>query len=321
MAEVIALALPYFGLILIGYLGGFVFKIPQEGLAWLNAFVVYFALPALIFTLVAETPFEQLSNWPFVLTTTFTTYVAFALAFLVGFLVTRGNIRESTMQGVAGSYSNIGYMGPPLTIAALGAEAAVPAALIFCFDNTMLFTIVPLLMALAGGEQKSALALMLQAARRILLHPFIIATIAGAVAAYFEFRPSGALGDILTSLRGAAAPCALFAMGVTFALRPLQRVPWELPFLLSLKLVIHPALVLIMLSIVGQFDPIWVFTAILMAALPPATNVFVIAQQYNTYVQRASSVVIVGTLVSVVTLTTALYLVKSGLIPSNLFAG
>lgn len=321
MAEVIALALPYFGLILIGYLGGFIFKIPQEGLAWLNAFVVYFALPALIFTLVAETPFEQLSNWPFVLTTTFTTYVAFALAFLVGFLVTRGNIREATMQGVAGSYSNIGYMGPPLTIAALGAEAAVPAALIFCFDNTMLFTIVPLLMALAGGEQKSALALMLQAARRILLHPFIIATIAGAVAAYFEFRPSGALGDILTSLRGAAAPCALFAMGVTFALRPLQRVPWELPFLLSLKLVIHPALVLIMLSIVGQFDPIWVFTAILMAALPPATNVFVIAQQYNTYVQRASSVVIVGTLVSVVTLTTALYLVKSGLIPSNLFAG
>ncbi len=319
MADVIGLALPYFGLILIGYIGGRIFKIPQEGLAWLNTFIVYFALPALIFSLVAQTPFEELGNWPFIATTTFITYTAFALAFAVGFLVTRGNIKEATIQGVAGSYSNIGYMGPPLTIAALGAEAAVPAALIFCFDNTMLFTVVPLLMALAGGEKASALSLIVQALKRIFLHPFIIATIAGAVAAYFEFYPSGAALSIVDSLRGAAAPCALFAMGITFALRPVQRVPPELPFLMLLKLIVHPALVLIALSFVGGFDPIWVYTAVLMAALPPATNVFVIAQQYDTYVQRASSAVVIGTILSVFTLTTALYLIKSGLIPSSLF--
>ncbi|MEO1198803.1 MAG: AEC family transporter [Pseudomonadota bacterium] len=319
MGEVLGLALPYFGLILMGYVGGKIFKIPQEGLAWLNTFIVYFALPALIFSLVAQTPFEQLGNWPFILTTTFTTYTAFAIAFVIGFLATRGNLKESTIQGVAGSYSNIGYMGPPLTIAALGAEAAVPAALIFCFDNTMLFTIVPLLMAVAGGEKASALDLILQAFKRILLHPFIVATIAGAIAAYFEWYPSGAALSILTSLSGAAAPCALFAMGIIFALRPVTRVPAELPFLLILKLIVHPILVLVTLSFIGGFDPIWVFTAILMAALPPATNVFVIAQQYDTYVQRASSVVILGTMASVVTLTAVLFLIKSGYVPTDLF--
>ena len=59
------------------------------------------------------------------------------------------------MQGVAGSYSNIGYMGPPLVLSALGAGASAPVVLIFVCDSLLLFTLVPLLMALAGVERRS----------------------------------------------------------------------------------------------------------------------------------------------------------------------
>ena len=59
------------------------------------------------------------------------------------------------MQGVAGSYSNIGYMGPPLILAALGPAASAPVVLIFVFDNLLLFSLVPLLMAIAGIEKKN----------------------------------------------------------------------------------------------------------------------------------------------------------------------
>ena len=41
-----------------------------------------------------------------------------------------------------------------------------------------------------------------------------------------------------------------------------------------------------------------------MAALPPALNVFVLARQYDAWVEQASGSVLIGTLVSVVTLTT-----------------
>ena len=108
-------------------------------------------------------------------------------------------------------------------------------------------------------------------------------------------------------------------MGVTVALRPLRRVPWELPFLTLIKLVVHPAIVLVTLSVVGNFEPVWVYTAVLMAALPPALNVFVLAQQYNTYVERASSAVLIGTVVSVFTLTAALFLTTTGTLPHDLF--
>ncbi len=53
----------------------------------------------------------------------------------------------------------------------------------------------------------------------------------------------------------------------------------------------------------GRSTPIWVYTAVLMAALPPALNVFIMARQYDIWVAQASGSVLFGTLVSVVTLT------------------
>jgi malonate transporter and related proteins len=319
LAQVLSLAMPFFGLIFLGYIGGKIVRAPQEGLVWLNTFILYFALPALFFRLISRTPFQELAQWSFVLTTTFTTYCVFTIAFVIGYLVSRGDVRVAGIQAALGSYSNIGYMGPGITIAALGPAATVPTALIFCFDSILIFTLVPLMMALGRHDHVSMLAMAGGIARRILLHPFILATAAGVVAAYLEFRPPVVIDSILEHLAAAAAPCALFALGVMVALRPVKRVAWELPFLMLLKLVVHPALVLVALSLMGTFDPVWVYTAVLMAALPPALNVFILAQQNEVYVERASSGILIGTVISVVTLTAALYLVANGLLPTDLF--
>ena len=87
--------------------------------------------------------------------------------------------------------------------------------------------------------------------------------------------------------------------------------------MLLVKLVIHPIIVLLLLNWVGGFDPAWVATAVLMACLPPAANVFVIAQQYNVYVQRASSAILIGTIASTVTVSAFIYLITEGLLPLN----
>ena len=86
-----------------------------------------------------------------------------------------------------------------------------------------------------------------------------------------------------------------------------------------MKLVLHPVLMFLLLSLFGPFDQTWVYTAVLMAALPPALNVFVFARQYDTWVEQASSAVLVGTLVSVVTLTSVMWMVKTGTLPPCCF--
>jgi malonate transporter and related proteins len=106
---------------------------------------------------------------------------------------------------------------------------------------------------------------------------------------------------------------------VTVALRPLGRVPGEVPALVFIKLVLHPLLVWVVLSAIGDFGPTWTYAAVIMAALPPALNIFVISTQYDVGVERASACVLIGTLVSMVTLTGFLWLVKTGMMPHDLF--
>jgi predicted permease len=225
------------------------------------------------------------------------------------------------MQGVAGAYSNIGYMGPPLVIAALGPAASAPVVLIFVFDNLLLFSLIPFLMALAGVEKKSFLATAREVAWKVISHPFNIATIIGVTFAFFSLKLPSTLDKMTLWLSQAAAPCALFLLGVTVALRPMAKMPREVPALMAIKLVLHPLLILLLLSILGDFSPPWVFAAMIMAALPPALNIFVISTQYGVGVERASASILVGTVASMITLTAFVWLIREGYMPHDLFPG
>jgi malonate transporter len=319
MIDVLNLALPFFGLIFIGLACGKIKRIPDTALAWMDFFIVYVALPALFYRILAQTPLEKLSQVDFIFATTLATFWAFTMSFVIGMAMRRGNIADSTIAGLAGGYGNIGYMGPGLALATLGQQAAVPVALIFCFDNIILFTMVPFLMALAKPQSLSIPAIALEVVKRVAGHPLIIASALGVLSAAVHFQPPIALERLMQFLQNAAAPCALFVLGVTVALRPLKKIPREVPPLAAVKLALHPILVFLLLSLFGPFDQIWVYTAVLMAALPPALNVFVFARQYDVWVEQASSAVLVGTLVSVVTLTTVMWMVKTGTLPALLF--
>jgi len=107
----------------------------------------------------------------------------------------------------------------------------------------------------------------------------------------------------------------LFSLGVTVALQPAGRGSNEVPVLIAMKLLLHPLIAWTMVTLIGGFEPVWVYTAVLMASLPTAATTFVAAQQYDAYVNRAASAILFGTAASVVTVTGVLYLVTHQMIP------
>ncbi|MBB2970757.1 AEC family transporter [Mesorhizobium sp. RMAD-H1] len=320
MVSILNLVLPFFGLIFIGFVVARITRQPVEALGWMNTFIVYVALPALFFQLLSKTPVAELTEWRFVVGTTLSTLTVFLLMFAIAMVRSRRDIASSTIEGLAAAYGNIGYMGPGLALLAFGPAAAVPVAMVFCFDNTLHFTMAPLMMALAGGEKRGPLLLARDVVLKIITHPFIIATVVSITAAIFQLQPPAAVSRMIEFLAGAAAPCALFAMGVSLAMRPVKRVPEELYLIVPIKLILHPLIVYIALNLIGDFPPVWVFSAMLMAALPTATNVFVLAQQYGVWVERASTCILATTVFSVVTLTVLLYCMKEGLLPPDFLA-
>src|SRR5258707_3332842 len=312
MADILNLALPYFGLIFIGFACGKTKGLPESGLAWMNFFLLYVSLPALLFGIMSKTPFSELNNPPFLIATTLGTVSAFVLAMILGRIIGELSLRKATIAGLAGSYGNIGYMGPGLALAVLGSKAAAPTALIFCCDSIFLFSMVPLLIALSDAAPRHWLHTLGLVVRQIVLNPLIMSACAGALAAALHIHPPVAIDNTLLFLQNAAAPTALFVLGVTVALRPFDRVPWEVPGVIAIKLLIHPLIVFSLMLLFGPFAQPWAATAVLMAALPPALNVFVIARQNNTWIEPASVAVLIGTFASVVTLTSVMWLIQSG---------
>lgn len=118
MSDVIGLVLPFFGMIFIGFLVARITRQPLEALGWMNIFIVYVALPALFFQLLARTPFERLTEWSFILGSLIATYVVFTLMFAWSIFASRSGIAAATITALAAAYGNIGYMGPGLALPA-----------------------------------------------------------------------------------------------------------------------------------------------------------------------------------------------------------
>ena len=312
MLAVIQLVLPLFAIILLGFVAGKLARLPIEGLAWMNFYIIYAALPALFYQLLSTTPVGQFAQVGFILISMGSTFTIFSLVYLIA-KWRKKNQSEATIQGLAAAYGNVGYMGVPLGLAAFGPAAAVPVALIFCFENAMHFIVAPLFMALDNGNQQTKLALVRHILVKIFTHPFIVATIAGVLASVFSFQMPEFADKTLDLLSQTAGPCALFAMGVSAALRPLKRIPTELGYIIPMKLILHPVLMYgLLVWLVPDLDPVWLYSAVLLATLPTATNVFVLAEQYGVWQERASSTIVISTLLAMLTVTAFLYLVRSG---------
>lgn len=310
MIEVVNLALPFFGLMLAGAAAAKLFHIEERTGDRLNILVLYFALPAMIYRTVSGAPFEQLLNWPFIVATSLATFLVFAAAFAFAVLALGVRAHVAGLQASAASYGNVGYMGLILSVVAFGEAAAVPAILIFCFDIAIQFTLVPIAGAIGTrADGATLMELGLRIARSVVLHPLFVAAAAGAVTAAFQLEPPAALATLLEMLSGAAAPAALFALGITLSRRRLSGVGPEFPVIVGLKMFAHPAIVLAILSLMGGFDPLWISVAVLMAALPTAASVYVFAEQYDAYLEGASSAILVTTLISAVTVPALLYVI------------
>src|SRR6185369_17933219 len=102
MIDILNLALPYFGVIFVGFACGKAKGLPEAGLAWMNFFLLYVSLPALLFGIMSRTPFAELNNPPFLIATTLATIAAFVLALLAALSVGRLSLREATLAGLCG---------------------------------------------------------------------------------------------------------------------------------------------------------------------------------------------------------------------------
>jgi malonate transporter and related proteins len=184
--------------------------------------------------------------------------------------------------------------------------------LVFCFDIVVLFVLTAVFAGLEDRQQNT-LQTTFGIVKAVVTHPFNVATLLGVLASAGQWQPSGAVLSVVEMLMNSAAPVALFAMGVTVSLRGRPHLNADLATLSFIKVILHPFFAFFAVWLFVSADTTWLQVAVMMAALPTATNAFILARQYDSFVAGAGTAVIATTAASVVTIPLIVYVLKHGL--------
>ncbi len=324
--NILSVTFPFFALVLAGHLAARARLLPLDAIGGLNAFVLYFALPCMLFRFGASTPLAQLLNLPL-----FLTYLVCQLLMVAGILAftlgPRINWNDGAFGALVTAFPNTGFMGVPLLVALLGTRAAGPVIVTIATDLVITSS---LCIALSRLDTPGGAGVALRKALRgMASNPMPWAILTGALFSGMDWALPGPIKNTVGLLADAASPVALFTIGAVLARSQMLSgaanghgatestahapVPLadHLP-LAAIKLLFHPLLVLLVGAGARQMglpiDPFALTVAVLVAALPSASNVTLLSERFGANTGRIARIILVSTALAFFTFSGAVAL-------------
>ncbi len=306
MLAILLVTFPFFALVLCGYVAARRRMLPLDAIPGLNSFVLYFALPCLLYRFGSTTPLAQLLDAPL-----FFTYLLCALI-MVGFVVAASLNRrirwnDAAFGALVAAFPNTGFMGVPLLVALLGAAAAGPVIVTLVVDLVITSSLCIALSRLDGADRHGVGKAARNALLGMLANPMPWAILLGGLASAVHLAlPQPAL-QTLGLLADAASPVALFTIGAVLARsQMLARVHYQAPIPLRdylpvafAKLIVHPLLVLLVgagaIALGLPLNRPALTVIVLVAALPSASNVAMLAERFGADNGRIARIILVST--------------------------
>ncbi|HVJ43054.1 MAG TPA: AEC family transporter [Dongiaceae bacterium] len=302
MFSTLWVVLPIFALIGAGWGASKIGVLGPHATTELNRFVVYLALPALLFDIVAHSHGAELWQPGFI--------AAFGLGSFAIFLATvairlglKRTLADAAIDGLNAGYANTGYMGFPLALAAFGPASQIPTTIAAIITVCVIFGAAIILIEIGMHKERNRLRLIMAVVRSLAKNPLLIAPVLGALVPLSGLTLPAPVEGVFKMLGGTASPCALVALGLFLAQRHgvnKRDIANCLP-LIILKLIAQPVLVWLLAAFVFRLPTFTTHAAVLLSALPTGTGPFMLAEFYRREADVTSNVILVSTILSILT--------------------
>jgi malonate transporter len=317
--SVLLVTFPFFALVLCGYLAARRGMLPLEAIPGLNTFVLFFALPCMLYRFGASTPIAQLLDGA-----AMAVYLLCALAMVALAIRFSRNERigwnDASFGALVAAFPNTGFMGVPLLVALLGAQAAGPAIVTILIDLVITTSLCIALSRLDGADEHGASKAAKNALKGVATNPMPWAILLGGLASALQFELPRPVMQTLGLLADAASPVALFTIGAVLArsqivaareahgpMPPRDYVPVVLA-----KLLLHPVLVwgagTAAIALGLPLDRFTLTVMVLVAALPSASNVSLLAERFGADTGRIARIILLTTAAAFLTFSGAVAL-------------
>jgi malonate transporter len=317
MEAILVVTLPFFALVLCGYLAARQRLLPEAAIPGLNAYVLYFALPCMLFRFGSSMPFAKLIDPALI--GIYALCALLVVGLTVGITRKRVGLKNAAFGALVAAFPNSGFMGVPLLAALHGSAAAGPVIGTLLVD---LFLTSTLCLALAHADHGAAASAttddggsawrsILRSLRAALGNPQPWAIALGALAAAASITLPAAPAQLVKMLADSATPVALFTIGSVLwraGQHAHTRTPTAdfLPVAL-IKLFAHPLLVgAVGLAARAAGVPVSSFgltVLVLAAALPSASNVSLLAERFGADNGRVARIIMASTVLAFASFT------------------
>jgi malonate transporter and related proteins len=299
MLATLLIVLPVFVIIAGGYLAAATGLLRDKVADGLSDFVFVIAIPTLLFRTMATAALPEVQPWFY--------WLAYFAALGIVWLVAHGLSRrffglsgpELPVAGFTAAQSNTVFVGIPLILQAVGDAGAVPLFLLIAIHLPIAMTVATLLVEKSGDSSESRLAML----GKLTRHPILLGIFLGLLYRFTGLPIPGPLATASKLIADAAAPTALFALGMTLRRYGIHAPLGLVGVMAALKLLLHPALVYVLAFHILPMPPVWAAVAVLFAACPSGVNGYLLAQRYQTGLALSSSVIAVSTMLGVFTTT------------------
>jgi malonate transporter len=305
MLHIFSIVAPVFGLLALGYGARAINYIPERTGDGLADFVYSIAIPCLIFKTLTGVNLPEAQPWGY----WFAYFGAVAIVWMMGTALAKYVYDEPviprTVAGFAASQANTVLMGIPLILESFGPEGAVPLFLLVAVHLPIMIAVGTLL---AEGRDMHWVKLL----RQLAMHPILMSIFVSVAFKLSHAEVPDVLRSIVNQIGNAAIPCALFTMGMALRRYGIRENLKLTLWMTLLKLVVHPALVMLLAWTVFDMPKVWAGVAVLFAASPVGINAYLFAERYKQGVGIASGAIALSTGLSTVTITIWLMILGVG---------
>jgi predicted permease len=317
--DILLVTFPFFALVLAGYVAARRRMLPLEAIGGLNTFVLFFALPCMLYRFGAGTPVAQLLD-----PTALGTWLACAVLMVAGTVKSSMNARirwnDASFGALVAAFSNTGFMGVPLLVALLGPRAAGPAILTILIDLVFTSSLCIALSRLDSADEHGAAEAAKKALKGAALNPMPWAILLGGFSSGLGVQPIAPVMITIGLMADAASPVALFTIGAVLARSQMVAAAEEhgpmpardfVPVAVA-KLLVHPLLVFgagTAAAAIGlPIDRQSLTVMTLVAALPSASNVSLLAERFQADTGRIARIILLTTAAAFLTFSAAVAL-------------
>ena len=276
---------------------GYLFKIIfQDNSKQLVDFIIYFSLPAIVFSKIYPLSLDTKILWLILMFMGIIFFNLF-LSYTIGKMMRLSRVTLATFMIMA-TFGNTSFIGFSYIDAFYGQDYIVYGVIYDIFGSFLLLVSVGMIIITWGSGRKNSI---LNISKSIFLFPPMIMFIITIFAKNFEVPKF--LIYTSTNLGATLVPIAMIAIGMKLELKHIFTKLHIVTVAVVLKMLIIPIIVLFVFKYFYGIDETWVKVTIIEVAMPPMTMAAVLAIKGGLDEKIAINSLVLGVIVSLFTIT------------------